>query len=245
MSTRAKPPALLKLLRPAKVRSALGRRRFEWQLERTPVSGRGEPVALGSDYGGWMVPAALIKPGWTCYCAGAGADISFDLALLERFDVRVQSVEPVDAVRSGRARGGCRRAPLRGTPRGDRHRRRAAAGAAHPQPRRPGATPARNCSTPTSSWRFRGARWQASRAELGHPRVDLLKLDLEGGEYEVIPQLDLTALQVKVLAFQLHHNRGPRAARRVIEHLEKRGFEAVAIKPAVKLTFARRDLLGT
>ncbi len=38
--------------------------------------------------------------------------------------------------------------------------------------------------------------------ELGHPRVDLLKFDLEGGEYEVIPQLDLAALQIKVLALR-------------------------------------------
>ena len=38
--------------------------------------------------------------------------------------------------------------------------------------------------------------------ELGHPHIDLLKFDLEGAEYEVVPQLDLDALEVKALAFK-------------------------------------------
>lgn len=225
------------------MRSALGRRRFEWQLERTPVSGRGEPVALGTEYGGWMVPAALIKPGWICYCAGAGADISFDLALLERFDVRVQSIEPVEQyVQAAREAAA-------GEPHFAAHR---AAIATADGPLRMQRTHNPEGQALSSAELFDTnefvevpGRTLASLArELGHPRVDLFKFDLEGGEYEVIPQLDLAALQIKVLAFQLHHNRGPRAARRVIEYLEKNGFEAVAIKPAVKLTFARRDLLG-
>ncbi len=241
MSTQPKP--VLSKLRPTKVRSAVGRRRFEWQLGRTPVSGRGEPLALGTEYGGWMVPAALIEPGWICYCVGAGADISFDLALIERFDVRVQSVEPVEQyvrealeAAAGEPRFAAHRAAISPTDGPLRMQRThnplglALSSAelfdTHEFVEVPGRTPA------------------SLARELGHTRIDLLKLDVEGGEYEVLPQLDLAALEIKVLAVQLHHNRGPRAARRLIEHLEKSGFEAVAIKPAVKLTFARRDLLG-
>ena len=44
-------------------------------------------------------------------------------------------------------------------------------------------------------------------AEFGDPAIDLLKLDIEGGEYEVIPSLDMRALGVKVFATQLHHLR--------------------------------------
>jgi FkbM family methyltransferase len=43
-------------------------------------------------------------------------------------------------------------------------------------------------------------------AELGDARIDLLKLDIEGGEHDVLRTLDLQALGVKVLAAQLHHN---------------------------------------
>ncbi len=41
-------------------------------------------VRLGSDYGGWWIPEASAVPGAVAYCAGAGEDITFDLALYER-----------------------------------------------------------------------------------------------------------------------------------------------------------------
>lgn len=42
---------------------------------------RDDLVRLGSDYGGWWVPAGDVKPDVVAYCAGAGEDITFDLAL--------------------------------------------------------------------------------------------------------------------------------------------------------------------
>lgn len=231
-------------LHPAKVRSAIGRRWFEWRLGRTRVSGRGQPVSLGSVYGGWMAPAALIESGWVCYCVGAGADISFDLELIERFDVRIQSVEPVEQYVEEALEAAA------GEPRFAAYR---AAIATSDGPIRmqhthnPGglALSSANLFDTRRFVEVPGRTLASLARELGHPRIDLLKLDLEGGEYDVIPQLDLAALQVKVLAVQLHHNRGTGAARRIIEHLGACGFEPVAIKPAVKLTFVRRDLLGT
>jgi FkbM family methyltransferase len=233
----------LSKLRPAKVRSALARRRFEWRLGRTPLSGRGQPVALGTPYGGWIVPAALIEPGWICYSVGAGADISFDLALIERFDVRVQSVEPVEGyVRQARAAAGAE-------PRFAAYR--AAITAAdgpvrmqHTHNPEGHALSSANLFETNEFEEVPGRTLASLARELGHPRIDLLKLDVEGGEYEVIPALDLEALQIKALAVQLHHNGGVAAARGLIEHLDAHGFEPVAIKPAVKLTFARRDLLA-
>ena len=40
-------------------------------------------------------------------------------------------------------------------------------------------------------------------AELGDTRIDLLKIDVEGGEYQLLPTLDLNALGVKVFAIPL------------------------------------------
>lgn len=41
-------------------------------------------VRLGSELGGWWIPSDAAKPGAVAYCAGAGDDITFDLALLRR-----------------------------------------------------------------------------------------------------------------------------------------------------------------
>jgi hypothetical protein len=75
-------------------------------------------------------------------------------------------------------------------------------------------------------------------SELGDERIDLLKLDIEGGEYELLPLLDLRSMGIKVFAVQLHHTGSVREARRLIAGLRAQGYELVGCRPAVKLTFA-------
>jgi FkbM family methyltransferase len=61
---------------------------------RTLTTGRHEDlVRLGSPYGGWWVPTSALTPGSVAYCAGAGEDVTFDLALLSR-GVRVTTFDP-------------------------------------------------------------------------------------------------------------------------------------------------------
>ena len=71
---------------------------------RLPVIQRPDLVRLGSAGCGWWVPEGLIAPGGIAYCAGVGQDITFDLALIERFGCHVWAFDPtpsvVDAVRS-------------------------------------------------------------------------------------------------------------------------------------------------
>ena len=49
---------------------------------------------LGSDYGGWPVAISGVGPDTTIYSFGAGCDISFDLAAVERFDCTVLVFDP-------------------------------------------------------------------------------------------------------------------------------------------------------
>jgi FkbM family methyltransferase len=87
------PPSL-----PAKVRYRLRHRALAGYLRpvRPP-----DLVRLGSDYGGWWVPESAAVPGSIAYCAGAGEDITFDLALFERgcivrvFDPTPRAIEHV------------------------------------------------------------------------------------------------------------------------------------------------------
>jgi FkbM family methyltransferase len=224
------------------VSSALRRRWFEHRLAGIPVSGRGDPIALGSAYGAWMAPRSAIQPGWTCYCVGAGADISFDLELLRRFDARIRCVDPVPEYVAGA------RASAQGEPGFSVYH---AAIANRDGPLRmqlthhPGS---RSLSSArlydTSDFiEVPGRTLQSLMAELGDDRIDLLKLDIEGGEYEVLPTLALPALGVKVFAIQLHHNRGVASARAMIAELTMSGYELVAKLEPVRLTFVHRDAL--
>lgn len=52
-------------------------------------------VRLGSLYGGWIIPADNgLTADSLCYCAGAGEDISFECALVDRYYCRVRIIDP-------------------------------------------------------------------------------------------------------------------------------------------------------
>jgi FkbM family methyltransferase len=51
-------------------------------------------VRIGTDYGGWYCCRALLAPGGTAMCCGAGEDISFDVALNARWGMHTICVDP-------------------------------------------------------------------------------------------------------------------------------------------------------
>jgi FkbM family methyltransferase len=229
---------LVRKLRPAKVSSAVRRRWFERRLGTLPLVPGRSLVDLGTTYGGWRIPDGVVGPDWVCYSVGAGGDISFDLELIRRYGATVRSIEAVEAsVEHARAQAA-------GEP---RLLCIHAAIAVADGPLRMQATHdprSRSVSSAglydTSAWaEMPGRSLPSLAAELGDERVDLLKLDVEGGEYALLPALDLIGLGVRLFAVQLHHNGGVRGARRLIAGLREQGFELVAERPVVKLAFLR------
>jgi FkbM family methyltransferase len=229
-------------LRPRKIRNAVRRRWFEWQLSRHRLSEAPGLLDLGSKPGGWTVPADLVDSGWCCYCVGAGGDVSFDIELMRRFGVRVRSFDPVeDYVRSARSEVGS----------DPRFSAFVAALATRDGPIRMQLThhPGSRSLSADGLYESRryaeapGRRLATLMDDLDDRRVDLLKVDIEGAEYRVLPELDLAAHGVRVFAVQLHHNGGVRRARELIAGVRAAGYELVACRPAVKLTFVRSDLL--
>jgi FkbM family methyltransferase len=216
----------------------LRRRWFEARLSRTPLAPVAGLVDLGTPYGAWAVPGDMIDASWVCYSVGAGGDVSFDLELIRCYGVTVRSIEAVESyVREAERTAG-------GEPRFSAHH---AAIATVDGPIRmqithhPGS---RSVSAAglydTSSYvEVPGRRLESLMAELGDQRIDLLKLDIEGSEYEVVPTLDLQELGVRVFATQLHHTGSVRDARRLIEGMQQRGYRVVARRPVLKITFAR------
>jgi FkbM family methyltransferase len=196
-------------------------------------------VDLGTDYGGWIVPTDSIRPDRVCYSIGAGADISFDLALIRRFGLTVRAVEPVESyVELARARAAdvpgfsIRRAalapydgPLRMQVTHD--------------PRSESVSAAKLYESNQFLEQVPGRTLPSLLAEMGDERVELLKIDVEGSEYDLVPTLDLDGLGVRVLAVQLHHSGTVTQARGLIRWLGQQRFRPVACRPAVKLTFVR------
>ena len=225
-------------LKPVKVRSALRRRWFEHRLSGLPIA-QGPPiVSLGTPYGGWKIPDGLLDADSICYCVGAGADISFDLELIRRYGVRVRGIDPVEEFERTaleQAKGEPRFAFTR------------AAITTHDGTIRMQVTHDPGSQSVSAAGLYDSDNWveapgrtvQSLMLEFGDERIDLLKLDIEGAEYEVLPTIDLRGLGVRIFATQLHHTGHVRDALELIDGLRAQGFRLVAERPVVKLTFLR------
>jgi len=64
---------------------------------KTKVTPRDDLLHMGTIYGGWSVPAALLDESSVCYLAGLGKDITFDLGMIARFGCTVHALDPVPA----------------------------------------------------------------------------------------------------------------------------------------------------
>ncbi len=233
--------ALTRKLRPSKVRRALRRRWFEQRVWRLPLTPYPSLLTLGTRYGRWMVPGDLIGPDWTCWCVGAGGDVSFDLELLRRFGARVRSFDPdPEFARVARMESA-------GHPRYSFHEVAITATDGPLRMQRHHQSNSRSLS-PAGLYESHeyvevpGRSLESLRAELGDERIDLLKLDVEGAEYDLLATLDPAALGIRVLSVQLHHNGGVHAAHQLAARLAAQGYRPVAqIRGAVKITFLRES----
>jgi FkbM family methyltransferase len=206
---------------------AVRRRALLWRIGRLAEP---DPAIateyVGTDYGGWAVPRGVIRPGWICYCAGAGIDISFDLALARRFGCEVVTLDPTDESREHVARAAAGEPRLRfeqvavWSSDGELRMYRAADPTHQTLSADDLQRTGRTTTVPARSL-------PSLMGELGHDRIDLLKLDVEGAEYELLDLVASGELGVKVLCVELHPTRGIEPAVRAVRALTAAGFTLV------------------
>jgi FkbM family methyltransferase len=159
-------------------------------------------VRLGSDYGGWTVStAAGLGPGSNVYSVGVGEDISFDLALISAFGCAVAAFDPTPR---SIAWVGTQNLPeklrfypwglassdgsmLFSPPRESRHASYSIAN---------NSGPAIQCEV---------HRLSTIMAKLGHVQLDLVKMDIEGAEYDVIEDMRRAKVCPRQVLVEFHH----------------------------------------
>ena len=217
------------------------RRAFAAALpRRVQLHSRPDTAYVGTGYGGWPVPLGVLDRDSIVYSVGAGGDVTFDLGLIDRTGCRVHSFDPTPE--AARHVGG------RGNPRlqfhnvaiwtrsGELEMYRAAS----PENM---ALSAVNLQHTDRSVVVPCRTIESMRAELGHDEIHLLKLTVDGGEYELVPTLDLLHWNTRALVVALHHNRTVGEALALVEWLAGQGFVPVARK-GTGYTFARRESDG-
>jgi len=231
-----------KTLRPSiaiqKVRDRLDWVRFTRALD---VKGGVELIRLGSDYGGYVIPANVIGPDWICYSAGLGEDITFEVELTQRygstvygFDPTPKSAEHVTRATSKNARFVFRSYGLWSS---DTEMRFYA-------PRDPGHV-SHSIANLQQTERFFVARCRSVpslMAEFGHDRLDFLKLDIEGAEYEVLESMAENGITVKLLCVDLHKAESIEHMVEVVNGLRASDYVPVHVH-RTDVTFVSSDLV--
>lgn len=236
-------------------------------VERDTLRHDSELVRLGTEYGGWIIPA---ENGFTreslCYCAGAGEDISFECALVERYQCRVRIIDPTpramqhfqdleQAVSSG-ARFPVNNSQVDYYSITDRHFDRLhflPVGLTDKDcemkfflPQNPAHVSCSVVNLQKTDRYFTAPclRLSSIMNRLGDGLIDLLKIDIEGAEYGVIEDMVASGLLPRLLLIEFDEAHTPlddKAPERIGRHIDllvRSGLRCVALEGS-NATFAK------
>lgn len=196
---------------------------------------------LGSRYGGRIVPTALPGREWICYSGGVGEDITFDEALIERFGCQVYAFDPTPRAIEFVMREAPDPATFHFMPLGlwsedttlRFHAPRDPAHVSHSVINLQG----------TDKWFEAPCRSLASlMAELGHERIDLLKLDIEGAEHAVLSAMLDAGIRPSVVCLEIDRPVTPGRAWTTVRRLMGGGYALVGLE-GWDLTFVLGEAL--
>ncbi len=215
-----------------------------WQLRKRGIRRelRIDTWAAGDRSGVWVVDPTLLTRNSVVYSFGVGDNLAWELAMIERFGLTVHAFDPTPASMAWVERQSLP-PTLMFHPSGL---------AAHDgnmgfAPRRPGSRinfrPI--AETGVAVIECPVARLSTFMRELGHEYIDVLKMDIEGGEYTVLDDLLATRASVKQLLVEFHHHFpdvGIKATQRAVRGLEDAGFRIFHISErALEFSFRHGD----
>ena len=211
---------------------------------RFPIQTRVPVVTLGSEYGAWSICPRGLGADAVTYSAGIGTDISFDLALIERYGVTVHAFDPTPAsiawleTQELPARFSWRQVGLAAYD----------GQAAFFPPENPewishtmlprGAADARTIQVDVR-------RVSTLMRERDHTRLDVLKMDIEGAEYDVVDDILASGVEIGQLLIEFHHrfsDVGVERTRRAVTRLNASGYRIFAVSDTgEEYSFIRSD----
>ena len=205
---------------------------------------------LGTAYGGWIIPTGLLGKDSICYLAGAGEDISFDTALARRIGCPVWIFDPtprsqqhfdkvMEAAKTNQPFYVYTNEPydidassallLRFIPVGlwkDAGTLKFFA----PKDATHVSHSISNLQNTDHYFEARVHRLKHIMQEQGHPRLDLLKLDIEGAEFEVLDTILEDRINITILCVEFHPDQDGSTARiqSALDKLAAGGFKVIA-----------------
>jgi FkbM family methyltransferase len=198
----------------------------------------------GNDSGEWWICPRGVNARSIVYSLGIGTDITFDLSLIAHYGVTVHAFDPTP--------GSIAYVKAQPHPVEFQCHETGVAGRDGRATFFPPVNPNHISHTilPRSSTKDRAIEVEVRRLEtimheLGHDRIDLLKMDVEGAEYEVIDDILRSDLQVPQLLVEFHHRLpgvGIDRTRRTVAQLNAAGYKIFfAAESGEEYSFIRQE----
>lgn len=189
----------------------------------------------GSAYGGWTVCPLGLTVDSIVYSFGVGTDITFDQSLIETYGLRVYGFDPTPrSLAWVKAQSLPERFTFIEYGLADFDGTATFNAPAHPDHV---SFTLRQDSEAASA---EGAEGQVRRlgtiaSELGHDRIDILKMDIEGAEYAALEDLARANLRIDQILVEFHHRMpgySPRQTRDAIALLNGLGYRIFHVSPS-------------
>ncbi len=200
---------------------------------------------FGSEYGGWDIVAAELDSDSVVYSIGIGEDASFDVALIDKWSLTVHAFDPTPkSIEWVRKQGFSNKFVMHNygiaafdgdvsfnPPENPDH-------VSHTILDRP-ATKAKSIAVPVK-------RISTTMQELGHDHIDVIKMDIEGAEYDVIEDLDKSNIRPGQILIEFHHRFpgiGVKKTRESISRIRSMGYLLFSISDTnEEFCFIRRSI---
>lgn len=191
-------------------------------------------LTLGNLHADWTIDPDQINQNSIVYSFGIGHDISWDLALIERFGCQIHAFDPtprsLDWIKVQKISSLFRVNPV---------------GLAHfdgsilfyppKDPKHVSHSFVYQADNSIEPIELKVETLQKIAQNLNHNRIDILKIDIEGAEYEVIHHLKSNPFPVRQLLIEFHHRNpqfGIAKTKTAIKTLKSMGFKIFSVSPS-------------
>jgi FkbM family methyltransferase len=209
----------------------------QWRFAPPQVEVNRPLQKVGSDYGGYSLDPSWIGPGTIVYSLGVGEDIIWDLALIQRYGVAIHAFDPTPGVKEWLA--------LQTLPEQFYFHEVGIADVdgegtfyLPPQPDFISHSLVRARQYSKESIPVPMIRLRTAMEQLGHNRIDILKMDIEGAEYAVLRDLVEQKIHVSQILVEFHHRLssvGTGETRRTLALLEGYGMKIAYVCPRMEV----------
>ena len=205
-----------------------------------------EQLQLGTEYGGYAVCPTGLDGRSVVYSFGVGCDVSFDQALIAARGVTVHAFDPTP-----RSIEWLKTQALPDSfvfhPWGIADFDGVARFHAPKDPTHVSHTLLEAGNVGTGTVEVPVFRLRTIMDKLGHERIDILKMDIEGAEYGVLADLLGSGVPIAQILIEFHHGRSGvplSTTQAAVDQLERAGFRAFHESPSgYEFSFLRPELL--